>query len=86
MDFEVHPDMKIQDSVSVHLLCLPRAEVEQTMRDLDPTASPETVMDALWKVKTEWPSKGKVVMELNPGDIVGRSWLPRDFVGHRSHP
>ena len=86
VDFEVHPDMIIQDMVTVHLLCLPRASVERIMRDLDPVASPETVMDALRKVKTEWPSKGQVVMELNPGDTVGRSWLPRDFVSHRPYP
>lgn len=86
VEFEVHPDTMAQDTVAVHLMCIPKASVEQTLGELDSRASPDTVADALRKTKTEWPSMGKVVMELNSGDTVGRSWLPRDFVSHGFRP
>jgi hypothetical protein len=66
--------------VSVRLVCLPTASVEKTYMQLDPAASPEAVTNAMRTIKPEWPQKGKIIIEVNPDDKIGRSWLPRDLV------
>jgi hypothetical protein len=66
--------------ISVRLVCLPTASVEETYKRLDPAASQEAVTDEMRKIETLWPPKGKIIIEVNAGDNVGRSWLPRDLV------
>jgi hypothetical protein len=67
-------------NIAVRLVCLPTVSVEETYKQLDPAASPKVVTDAMRSVKPEWPPKGKIIIEVNPGDKLGRSWLPRDLV------
>lgn len=86
--FEVEPELakrfllKDSSEVSVHILCLSKPLVEETLRNLDPVASPEIVTNAIWNLKTEWPQKGKVIIQVNSDDSMGRSWLPMDLVGY----
>ncbi|KIM84817.1 hypothetical protein PILCRDRAFT_43154, partial [Piloderma croceum F 1598] len=65
--------------IAVRLVCLPTASVEETYKQLDPAASVEVVTDAMRSVKPEWPPKGKIIVEVNPGAKVGRSWLPQEL-------
>jgi hypothetical protein len=86
LNFEVDPEVasrccrESSPKVSVRLVCLPTASVEETYKKLDPSASPETVTDAMRNIKPEWPPKGKIIVEVNPGDKAGWSWLPQDLV------
>lgn len=67
-------------NIAVRLVCLPTASVEETYKQLDPTASVEVVTNAMRSVKPKWPPKGKIIVEVNPGAKVGRSWLPQELV------
>jgi hypothetical protein len=45
---------------------------------LDSAAPPE-IAEAMWNISTRWPSTRNLVIEVNLGDSVGRSWLPFDL-------
>lgn len=44
--------------VRVHLLCLPKASVEEVYQTLPPDASRAEIVAALWNIETDWPLKG----------------------------
>jgi hypothetical protein len=75
---EIATQDHLEDSsgITFHLLCLPTNSVRETFETLDQAASPQEVTDAMWNIKTQWPPRGKLLIEVNPGDTVGRSWLP----------
>lgn len=87
VDFEVETDVATRcrpgapAHVSVHLLCLPTASVQGEYNKIERSAPPEAVTHAMWNAKTQWPPKGSLTVELNPGDHLRRSWLPKDLVG-----
>jgi hypothetical protein len=86
MTFEVDAEVASRcrgqnaSNIAVRLVCLPTASVEETYKQLDPAASAEVVTDAMRSIKPEWPPKGKIIVEVNPGAKVGRSWLPQELV------
>jgi len=85
MTFEVDAEVASRcrpengSKITVRLVCLPTASVEETYKQLDPAASQELVTDAMRQIQTVWPPKGKVIIEMNPSGNVGRSWLPQDL-------
>jgi hypothetical protein len=86
MTFEVDAELASRchsengPDITVRLVSLPTASVEETYKKLDPGASYEVVTNAMRNIDTLWPPKGKIIVEVNPGDTVGKSWLPQDLV------
>lgn len=65
----------------VHLLCLPASAVAEVNQNLDPMASPADVAVALWNLGTIWPTKGTLVVEMNPDESgAARVWHPAYLV------
>jgi hypothetical protein len=81
MTFEVDAEVASRcrpengSKITVRLVSLPTASVEETYKKLDPAASQEVVTDAMRKIQTVWPPKGKIIIEMNPNENVGKSWL-----------
>lgn len=46
------------------------------------TRSAEVIADAVLHMKSQWPSKGSLIIEVNPGQVWGKTWLPWDMVSH----
>ncbi|KAI0775125.1 hypothetical protein BD413DRAFT_294200 [Trametes elegans] len=61
--------------VKVHLLCLPTATVAEFYQNLAPTATREEIVAAIWDLKTEWPTRGTLVVKSGT-DAQGDSWFP----------
>ncbi|CDO69724.1 hypothetical protein BN946_scf184687.g9 [Trametes cinnabarina] len=57
--------------VKVHLLCLPAAAVAVVHQNLPPDASREDIVDAMWNIKTEWPSRGTLLIDIASDDFLG---------------
>ncbi|KAK0500286.1 hypothetical protein EDD18DRAFT_1149305 [Armillaria luteobubalina] len=65
-----------RDELFLHLLCLPAALAVPVLTD--PSQEPKTIADALWKMQTEWPEGGSLIIEINPGKPVGKVFFPGD--------
>ncbi len=71
-------ERETKDELFLHLLCLPTALAISTLDSLSPDTSqePKAVADALWKMQTEWPEQGSLIIEINPGKPVGKVFFP----------
>ncbi|KAI9066246.1 hypothetical protein FKP32DRAFT_1673991 [Trametes sanguinea] len=66
--------------VKVHLLCLPAAAVAEVNESLPPDASREDIVAAMWNIKTEWPLKGRLVIQFSSDDTRG-PYIPGEDSG-----
>jgi len=85
MTFDVDAEVASQcrsandSGVTVRLVSLPTASVEETYKKLDAAASRDVVTNAMRSIDPLWPPKGKIIIEVNPGNEIGRCWLPQDL-------
>lgn len=73
-----------RDELFLHLLCLPAALAVPVLTD--PSQEPKTIADALWKMQTEWPEGGSLIIEINPGKPVGKVFFPGDHPNNIHSP
>jgi hypothetical protein len=68
-----------EPKVSLRLLCLPTSLVASTYQTIDLPATPADIANAMWSIETQWPSRGKLVVEVNSRRKWGRSLFGRDL-------
>ena len=66
-------------SYTFRLLCLHVSEVQGAVEN-GQSASPEEFATALWQMKTRWPPRGQLIVEMNNESDARGSWLPRQLV------
>ncbi|KAK0236084.1 hypothetical protein EDD85DRAFT_839241 [Armillaria nabsnona] len=81
-------ERETRDELFLHLLCLPTALAISTLDSLSPGTSqePKVVADALWKMQTEWPEQGSLIIEINPGKPVGKVFFPGEHPNNIHDP
>ncbi|KAF5372756.1 hypothetical protein D9615_010108 [Tricholomella constricta] len=62
--------------LSLQLLCLPRDLVPNVYETSLALVTAEDTATALSKIKTEWPPQGSLIVQMNPAERHGRTWLP----------
>ena len=75
--------------VMFRLLCLHTADVEKAAA-ANPTAAAEDFASAMWGVRTKWPRRGQLLLEINGESDSRGSWIPKQLVRsygftHRYH-
>ncbi|KAF8071796.1 hypothetical protein FPV67DRAFT_897889 [Lyophyllum atratum] len=65
--------------VSLRLLCLPKDVVQAIYEPSFTSATAEDMAMELSKLKPEWPPQGSLVVQVNPTERHGRSWLPLEM-------
>ncbi|GLB40277.1 hypothetical protein LshimejAT787_0801480 [Lyophyllum shimeji] len=62
--------------LSLELRCLPK-DLVQTVYETSPASTTaEDMAVALSEIKTEWPPQGSLIVQTNPSEGWGRTWLP----------
>ncbi|KAK0480090.1 hypothetical protein IW261DRAFT_1563775 [Armillaria novae-zelandiae] len=76
----VMAERETRDELFLHLLCLPTALAISTLDSVstEPSQEQKAAVDALWKMQTEWPEPGSLIIEINPGKPVGKVFFPGD--------
>ncbi|KAF9004021.1 hypothetical protein BDQ17DRAFT_1424979 [Cyathus striatus] len=64
-------------NISLQILSLPIHLVQKVMKTLGSKPSPESVAHSLSKIPLEWPPTGNLIIEVNPGKVWGKTWLPQ---------
>lgn len=84
----VMTERETRDELFLHLLCLPTALAISTLDSVltEPSQEPKAVADALWKMQTEWPEQGSLIIEINPGQPVGKVFFPGDHSNNIHEP
>ena len=55
-------------------------EVHAVNEKLDRMATPEQVTEAMCTIPTQWPRKGKLIVQFNEGEVNEKTWMPLEFV------
>lgn len=84
----VMAEKETRDELFLHLLCLPTALAISTLDSVltEPSQEPKAVADALWKMQTEWPEQGSLIIEINPGKPVGKVFFPGEHPNNKHDP
>lgn len=62
-----------------HLLCLHASDVQEAV-ETDQSMSPEAFATMLRKMKTKWPPRGQLIVEMNTHSESRTAWLPKQLV------
>ncbi|KAK0469596.1 uncharacterized protein EV420DRAFT_1495543 [Desarmillaria tabescens] len=76
----VMAERETRDELFLHLICLPTALAAPMLDSLltEISQEPKTLTDALWSIQTEWPGRGSLIIEINPGKPTGKVFFPGD--------
>lgn len=66
--------------LSLNLLCLPAHLVNALHDSLDLSTTPNDIAKKIEEIKTIWPTRGSLVVEVNAKETWGRTFLPADIV------
>ncbi len=76
-----HGKEKAHDALSLSLACVPLSEVVAVRGKLDlTTATPQEIANEMTRIETVWPPAGQLVIQINPDQEWGGSWLSKHLV------
>ncbi|KAK7032297.1 hypothetical protein VNI00_013256 [Paramarasmius palmivorus] len=78
--WHIHQNLDLStEMLSLHLLCI-SIEAAQDMFKNMMASTPETLCAAVWNSFKEWPLQGTLLVQINPNESDGKTWLPQDLV------
>ncbi|KAG7089348.1 hypothetical protein E1B28_011038 [Marasmius oreades] len=78
---EMYSNTSNNPVLRLNLLCLSYENAKTVLFNTPPF--PKALADAVWNCSSkEWPEQGTLLIQVNPGQKYGRSWMPADLSPH----